>query len=335
MTRQYSNWTNNRGNSTEHLSNIPPITNLSNGVRYFSAVDGEIYFGDIFIGEVTSIAWNVQQQTMPIFGYNSYTFDDIAVGSRLIQGQFAINFTERNFLTTLQKSDGFRKIARRMYANDLGASTSYTDYRERLHLPMWDKGFDIVIGFGQVNGTLSGLSTNNAYSTYLVLGCVQVTGSTLQLDYNGEPVQEVYTFIARDMKSAFSDESEQSGYKDDTDNNTSTSNNNKELNLNPSIDISASEKQIYISTTDNAKFEIGSVQFSKNFSDKSLCKEIKLNKVEDGSALYATLDKDFILAFKKGIGNDKQLNAKLKYTYFNGNDSYSTSQYVNTIFTIK
>ena len=34
----------------------------------------------------------------------------------------------------------------------------------------------------------------------MILNCCQLTGCSQQLDYNGEPILETYTFIARDIK---------------------------------------------------------------------------------------------------------------------------------------
>lgn len=202
MPRDYLLWNNTRGDSNVSLQKRPHITNNANGTRYYSSVDAEIYFGNLYIDEVTSIEWAVQQQAMPIFGYNSYCFDDIAVGSRLIQGQFAVNFTKAGFLTSLQKDSEFTRVARKIYSEDPIKSSYFTDdFRKRLNLPAWDGGFDIVVGFGD-HGQSKKISSldNNEWKTFVVLDCCQITGSMVQLDYNGVPVQEVYTFIARDIK---------------------------------------------------------------------------------------------------------------------------------------
>ena len=53
-------------------------------VRFFSGIDAEIYFEGIYIDEVTDIAFSVEQQAMPLFGYSSYVFNGIAVGARLV-----------------------------------------------------------------------------------------------------------------------------------------------------------------------------------------------------------------------------------------------------------
>jgi hypothetical protein len=66
--------------------------------EYFSAADVKLYFGDIWVDEVTDIQFQLQEEVMPIYGYNSYTFDTVARGKRIIQGSFAINFTSVGYL---------------------------------------------------------------------------------------------------------------------------------------------------------------------------------------------------------------------------------------------
>lgn len=65
---------------------------------YFSGADTSIYFGDIWVDEVTSIELSVQENVQPIYGYASYTADAWARGTRLITGTFRINFKESYYL---------------------------------------------------------------------------------------------------------------------------------------------------------------------------------------------------------------------------------------------
>lgn len=175
---------------------MPSIVNTvsnSNGktVRYFSSIDADIYFGDQYIDEVNSIQWQIQQNAMPIFGYNSYTVDTIATGSRMISGQFAINFTQSNYLGTVL--DTLTRISRVSYGVDNKATTSvYKDEDSiRRHTPIWDSGFNIVVGYGGKKSA--------SYEQHLTLECCQITGCVQALDVTGEPIQEVYSFIARDI----------------------------------------------------------------------------------------------------------------------------------------
>ena len=201
MARNYNNWSNKRGASDNALNERPHVTTTVNGdKRYYSSIDAEIYFGDLFIDEVTSIEWAIQQQAMPIYGYNSYCFDDMALGTRLVQGQFAVNFIKAGFLHELQKNTSLPRIARKLYGADKKVESYFSDeFRKRLNMPVWDGGFDIVVGFGDHDKSSSSLA-NTMYKTFLVLDCCQITGSMVQLDCNGIPVQEIYTFMARDIK---------------------------------------------------------------------------------------------------------------------------------------
>lgn len=186
-------------NPKERLRHRPHISHSTNSrgseyVQYYSSLDADILFGDQFIDEVVSIAWQVQQNTMPIFGYNSYTFDDIAVGSRMISGQFTVNFTEANYLSRILTV--MQSISRKMYGKDLVTTTSFlSPEKKRMNLPIWDRGFDIVIGYGEKLK-----NSPKDYDHVTMLDCCQLTGCTQQLDSNGEPLTETYTFIARDMK---------------------------------------------------------------------------------------------------------------------------------------
>ena len=114
MARDYFSWNSARNNG-DILQERPSITTtIDNKKRYYSSIDAEIYFGGIFIDEVTNIAWSVQQQALPIYGYNSYCFDDVAVGARLINGQFTINFTEANYLQKIQDDGSLKRMARKL-----------------------------------------------------------------------------------------------------------------------------------------------------------------------------------------------------------------------------
>lgn len=69
--------------------------------EYFSGGDVHIYFGDTFVDEITYLDFTLQESVFPIFGYNSFVFDDFVRGSRIIQGAFRINFKDVNYLKGL------------------------------------------------------------------------------------------------------------------------------------------------------------------------------------------------------------------------------------------
>lgn len=194
-TKSVTNWSSKR-NQDQRLRHRPHIVNTANNrgvanVRYYSSVDADIYFGDLFVDEVSNITWQITENTLPIFGYNSYTFDDIAVGSRIVQGQFAVNFTQANYL--MKVGNTLKKISRVTYGEDIPAKSGFSDSeRIRRNTPIWDMGFDIVIGYGEKRG--------DSFDEITVLDCCQLTGCSQILDSEGYPIQEVYTFVARDIK---------------------------------------------------------------------------------------------------------------------------------------
>lgn len=195
--RATTKWSSKRNNN-ERLRHRPHISNTSNSrgtgyTKYYSSLDADILFGGVFIDEVTNLNFAVQQNALPIFGYNSYTFDDIALGSRLVQGTFSINFTEANYLARVQQV--MTTISRQTYGEDKPATSNFTDTDRKIrNTPIWDKGFDIVIGYGEKNK-----KSASEYDQVMTLNCCQLTGCSQQLDYNGEPLMETYSFIARDI----------------------------------------------------------------------------------------------------------------------------------------
>lgn len=323
--REYLEWNNERGNSGDRLNRIPHITTtLVNGKRYYSTVDAELFFGNIYIDEVTEIQWTLNQNTLPLFGYNSYCFDDIALGTRLIQGQFAINYTKANYLGLLQESSGFNEIARRQYGKDFAETSYYSDYRKRLNLPKWDKGFDIVIGYGY-HQTEIGKVKESETSSFAVLDCCQITGCSQGISYEGQPVQEIYTFIARDIKYTQATDIE----KDPADNNGTdgdTSGPTTGSNITIQGEIDFKKKEIAIFTNDNAEFKgEGKITITYPFKDKTLNVEMSLSA--KGSSTYCSISEPMKNAIMKEI-EGKNLN-KLPAEYWvkmgmiSGDDSAS------------
>lgn len=248
--RGSTNWSTKR-NSSERLRHRPHISNTSNSrgegyVQYYSSLDADILFGGIFIDEVVNISWQVQQNAMPIFGYNSYTFDDIAVGSRLVQGSFTINFTEANYLTRVLQT--MTTISRKMYGEDVPATSSFTATDKKIrNTPIWDKGFDIVVGYGEKKNRGA-----SEYDQVVMLDCCQLTGVTQQLDYNGEPILESYSFVARDMK--FVDAQQ---YMNSTTTTVDTDVVTDNIFVNAKIDVSGNNSYMTASWTDNGENVVG------------------------------------------------------------------------------
>jgi hypothetical protein len=180
-------------------------------VRYFSGIDAEIYFDEMYIDEIVQFQYQIQQNTMPLFGYNSYVFDQVAVGSRMVQGTFAVNFTQANYLfNVLSTLKGLpTNSINTITATDEGTIEQYNSIYNQEGLkslsgdpilqyqrnPLWNKSFNIVVSYGDA---LSGSAAPGA--TVVILTGVQITGCSQQFGIGGEPILESYSFIARDIE---------------------------------------------------------------------------------------------------------------------------------------
>ena len=76
-------------------------TTLQKGIynnEYFSGAQVALYIGDVWVDDVTSLAFNVGQNRVPLYGYADQLFRDMSKGQVLVQGQFSINFKEAGYL---------------------------------------------------------------------------------------------------------------------------------------------------------------------------------------------------------------------------------------------
>lgn len=69
--------------------------------EYFSGANVRVYFGDVWVDQLASIGFEMKEEVAPIYGFNSYKFDKVARGTRLVSGSFTITFTEIGYLQTI------------------------------------------------------------------------------------------------------------------------------------------------------------------------------------------------------------------------------------------
>lgn len=170
------------------------------GSEYFSNADVKIYIGDIWVDDATSIAFQLQEQVMPIYGYNSFTYDAVARGQRFVQGQFTVNFKNVGYLHqvlenanaifyALEKGEQDGLVKPEYYENKtlseilktLGKD-SFDQIADEYEKAIWgekdsnellssdyspyfrqdDFGFDLRVQYGSVSET-SGYVQNNTY----------------------------------------------------------------------------------------------------------------------------------------------------------------------------
>ena len=179
------------------------------------------------------------EQVLPIYGYNSYTFDDVLRGNRIIQGTFRINFKDRGYLFGLlehileEKTDMIKddvKNQNRMIAEDLdklylyaeeGWSREFDFMSQKFEDAIWNrqsrkdtqrinepffpkKGFDIIITYGPYK-RVEYQDIEKYYQKFIGKGTVkaiygvQLTSVQQIIDMSGKPIEEEYTFIAKDL----------------------------------------------------------------------------------------------------------------------------------------
>jgi hypothetical protein len=80
--------------------------------EYFSGAQCAMYIGDVWIDEVTSLSYRVEQSRAPLYGYADTLFRDVAKGRVLVQGQFTINFKEAGYLFLVL--DRYRKMMKNL-----------------------------------------------------------------------------------------------------------------------------------------------------------------------------------------------------------------------------
>lgn len=196
---------------------------------YYSGGQAQIYMKDILLDEVFNLQFSTVTNKSPIYGYASERFDTVAKGNMIVQGSFIINFVHANYLQILaealqqdevqrKKLDGvafFKDFANsknisqfelqqalnqirglgnrefRAYARELQRETREDPLPKFYEIPP----FDIFAVFGEA--TQAGSAGN---STVRTIREVYLTGQAQALYSNGEPVQEQYSFIARDIE---------------------------------------------------------------------------------------------------------------------------------------
>lgn len=162
-------------------------TNLGMTKRYFSSIECEIYFGDVLMDDMVSFDFSLQQAFLPIFGFNSFVANARVMGRKEISGTFAINFTEAGYINKVLNT-----IADSSYKTDMDNMSTICDEKST---PQFNKQFDILLGYGYYK--VDGYETFN--NTHQQLVGVEIVGVQTAVDVSGNPIMEVYQFVAKDL----------------------------------------------------------------------------------------------------------------------------------------
>jgi len=224
--------------------------------QYFSGTDVHIYFGDIYVDEITGIELTVQENVQPIYGYASYTADAWARGTRLITGTFRINFKESYYLHAIcqtledrlsqsetlfresdegvvadkiedvlvasqeiQSSERFQHLAneyqRSIWGQTMGEADPFAGhmrnqqidsyfYPNRSQSHLHEHGLNILITYGPFIQAYPHLQDDTParetinHTIESITG-VQLASVTKLIQGDARPIEEQYSFIARDI----------------------------------------------------------------------------------------------------------------------------------------
>lgn len=203
-------WTNMAIAEPKHKTADGIVADSAYYKRYYSVLDAEVYFGNQYVEDIAQIDWQIQQKMFPLFGYNSYTYDEMARGNRIISGTFMINFTTPRYLLKILKeaakdADNSITDMKTYHVESLGKSPVAINNSLKgtvggsKHKPKWPETFDIDVIFGQ--------QTAVGKPVHIVLEGVALGSCQMALSGAGGSlpnVMEQYSFIARDIKVAAS-----------------------------------------------------------------------------------------------------------------------------------
>lgn len=168
------------------------VDNNEGHKRYFSSIDAEVYFGDIFIDDINRIEYHVVERVLPIHGFNSNTFDFLLYGTRHIEGEFTINFTKSGWLLDCIK--GLSSVTA-SGANNIDRCCERKNSCGEADRGLFDGVFDIIVSFGDHKSSIRSFGS----SAHMIKG-VRINGYSQMLDTSGEPIGETYRFIAKDIE---------------------------------------------------------------------------------------------------------------------------------------
>lgn len=293
-------------------------TTAGNIKRYFSNVESEVYFGDKEMEDIYQFQFSIDEKVLPIYGYNCYYASELVSGQRIIQGQFILNYTnEQEIKTTLGEIDSS------VYESIL--ADSYHPSGGSISDPIYNKLFDIMIGYGYYN--VKDKQTYNA-TCQTIVGC-KISGMQKVIDSTGQPIMEVYNFVAMDFIEENIVESEQATETSGNKNNSNNNNNppvpkhgwsqkgvvnKEEENKSPSFkyELMYLGDQIRLEVTEIHGY---SFKYKKNgmlrVIDNSLSGIVNENFIEfnlmtHDTTAYVYLDQIYRNAFNTAIKNDIQ-----------------------------
>lgn len=204
--------------------------------EYVSGGQIQLHLGDNFMRDVNSLQYSLIEKTLPIHGYNSYTYDAVIRGQRTISGSFTINFHDPNSLegdlyqllygskskastNNVLSAEERQELANRLMKINSNSKEAIA-IKQRLRADWHNNQEEKSVNFGESNiislrkkrpyffneredilrkglNLKIGFDVNWQYEKEIV--GLQIVGVQSGFDSNGTPVSERYSFIAKDI----------------------------------------------------------------------------------------------------------------------------------------
>lgn len=208
---------------------------------YYSGCDINVHISDMPENmrtlPIVAIGFNMTQQKVPIFGFWDYTFSAVALGTRIVQGTFAIPFRGPQYMYYIlaeaaDKYDAQNDLPRIPLSEDDANLEKYwgktRDEKQPgvKHIFLSHPPFDIIVSYGQesyppdqyydiftnsselqqagdevyydINERFLNPDDTKTRPRIFIEQC-HLTTMGMQMEPTGQPLMEAYTFFARDI----------------------------------------------------------------------------------------------------------------------------------------
>ena len=206
------------------------FVNTTINTEYFAGSQAALFIGDIWVDDIVQYDYSTSINSTPIYGYGSVHFDQVINGQIVIQGTFAINFREPNYLFLIIQEHNkylvkeFAKenpsVSGNANINDpYSGATSFSDTQaKRANIDFFFKNRDGKVATDHLqkkhkaNKRLDPVRGDTEFllsapftlkfeygenGVYEQLEHVKILGTSKIIDSTGQPIKEVYRFVAR------------------------------------------------------------------------------------------------------------------------------------------
>lgn len=152
--------------------------------EYFSGADVAIYIDGELVKNISTLSYQIQEQLKPLFGYASRTYDDVAIGNRIVVGTLRIPISnpEEN-----SDQDIKEEIALSATTNDnLADNNGEGSNSSSSNMPSWASNSNDILTSDDLYNYGSSLNKNSSGDDGYINNKYDVLASLSPLEYNDD-----------------------------------------------------------------------------------------------------------------------------------------------------